>query len=85
MQLKEIQQILKNKANKKAKESFRKFIPSSQGIYGVRVPVLNKIAKKAKDVDFELVEKLWRSGALEEKLLATRYKKNSQRKAKGIV
>ena len=72
MQLREIQKILKNKSSKKTKVSTQKFNPSSQRIYGVKVPVLNEIAKKIKGDDFELVEKLWESGAFEEKLLAAK-------------
>jgi len=72
MRLSKIQKILKNKSSKETKASFQKFIPSSQRVYGVKVPVLNEIAKKIKDADFELVEKLWESGAFEEKLLATK-------------
>ena len=70
MQLKEIQKILKNKSSKETKASTQKFNPSSQRVYGVKVPVLNEIAKKIKDADFELVEKLWKSGVFEERLLA---------------
>ena len=72
MEILEIRKILKRKASRKAKESFQKFIPSAQKVYGVRVPVLNKIAKNIKDADFDLIEKLWKSGILEEKLLAAK-------------
>jgi len=68
--LPEIKKILKKKANKKAKESFEKFIPLAGKIYGVRIPVLNDIARKIKEPNFDLIEKLWKEGSLEEKLLA---------------
>jgi 3-methyladenine DNA glycosylase AlkD len=72
MKLSEIQKILKKEANKKTRLSFEKFIPSSKKVYGVRIPILNKIAKEIKEPNFELIEKLWKSGAFEEKLLAAK-------------
>lgn len=72
MDLTEVQKILKRKADDKVKKSFLKFNPSSQGVYGVKVPVLNEIAKKIKGPAFDLVEKLWKSGASEERLLASK-------------
>lgn len=68
----EIRKILKRKRSKKAKASSQKFTPTAQKVYGVRVPVLNEIAKKIEEADFDLVEKLWRSGVYEERLLATK-------------
>jgi len=62
--------MLRKKANKKVKSSFEKFVPSSEKVYGVRVPILNKIAKEIEEPNFGLIEKLWKSGAFEEKLLA---------------
>ena len=70
--LTEIQKILQEKSDSKAKESFQKFIPSSQNVYGVRVPILNELAKNYKAGGFELVEELWKSNITEEKLLATK-------------
>lgn len=70
--LKEIQEILKKKSSKKVCESFKKFIPSSQNVYGVKVPVLNEIAKNYKDGGFDIVQSLWNSGAFEERLLAAK-------------
>ena len=68
----EIQKILKVKSNEKAKKSSEKFIPSEEKIYGVKVPVLNELAKKFKEGGFKLVEELWRAGSFEEKLLASK-------------
>jgi len=68
----EIQKILKSKSNKKAKKSSEKFIPSEEKFYGVKVPVLNELAKKFKEGGFKLVEELWRAGSFEEKLLASK-------------
>ncbi len=70
--LSEIKNLLQARANEKVKTSFQKFIPSSQKVYGVKVPELNQLAIKYKTAGFELVEKLWRSGAFEEKLLAAK-------------
>jgi len=72
MKLSEIQKILREEANKKTRLSFEKFVPSSEKIYGVRIPILNKIAKEIEEPNFGLIEKLWKSGAFEEKLLATK-------------
>jgi len=84
MKLSEIQKILREEANEKAKLSFEKFIPSSEKVYGVRISILNKIAKEIEESDFKLIEELWKSGAFEEKLLAIKIlgwicKKNSEK------
>lgn len=71
-ELSEIQKILQTKANEKVKASFQKFIPSSQKVYGVKVPELNLLAIKYKIAGFGLVEELWKSGTFEEELLATK-------------
>lgn len=71
-ELREIQKILREKSSKKVKASFQKFIPGSQKVYGVKVPELNVLALKYKAYGFELVEELWKSGAFEEKLLASK-------------
>ncbi len=68
----EIQKMLQTKANEKVKTSFQKFIPSSQNVYGVKVPELNQLAANYKIGGFELIEELWKSGAFEEKLLAAK-------------
>ncbi len=39
--------------------SVNKFVPGSQKVYGVKMPVLNELAKKYKDSGFDLVEQLW--------------------------
>jgi len=71
-ELSEIQKVLKEKSNEKVKASFQKFIPSSQKVYGVKVPELNKLAIKYKSGGFEIVKELWKSGFFEEKLLASK-------------
>lgn len=68
--LKEIQQILRSESNPAAKASLQKFVPGNEKVYGVKMPFLNELAKKYKSGSYELVEELWKSGALEEKILA---------------
>jgi len=67
-----IKQALTAKSDEKAKGAVRKFIPTSQQVYGVRLPVLNQIAKEHREGGFELAEALWNLGAFEEKLLAAK-------------
>lgn len=72
MQLVEIRKILKKKSSRKDKESALKFVPTIEKQYGAKAFVLNELVKRIKEPDFELVEKLWRSGIFEEKLLASK-------------
>ena len=67
-----IKQALATNSDEKAKGAVRKFIPTSQHVYGVRLPLLNQIAKEHREGGFELAEALWKSGAFEEKLLAAK-------------
>ena len=67
-----IKQALAANSDEKAKGAVRKFIPTSQHVYGVRLPLLNQIAKEHRAGGFELAEALWKSGAFEEKLLAAK-------------
>ena len=78
--LKKIQKILQNKSSKKVCQSFNKFVPNSQNVYGVKVPILNDLAKAYKKSSFELVEILWKSGAFEEQILAAKILKNISKK-----
>ena len=77
-----IKQALAANSDEKAKGAVKKFIPTSQHVYGVRLPLLNQIAKEHREGGFELVEALWKSGAFEEKLLAANY---SEAPAKKIL
>ena len=63
-----IKQALAAQADEKAKGAVRKFIPTSQHVYGVRLPLLNLIVKEHREGGFDLAEALWNSGAFEEKL-----------------
>jgi 3-methyladenine DNA glycosylase AlkD len=89
-QLKEIQQILKAEAIPEAKAAHEKFVPgNNERIYGVRTPVLNVLAQQFKSGGFDLVEELWKAGALEEKLLAIKMlgrvaKKDPERSLKTV-
>lgn len=67
-----ITQALIAKSDEKAKAAFQKFVPTSQRVYGVRVPLLNQLAKEHREGGFELAEALWKAGAFEEKLLAAK-------------
>jgi len=69
-QLKEIQKILKTKADKNNIPFFEKMVPGKQKIYGVKTPELNMIVSQYKAYSFDLAEELWNSGALEEKIIA---------------
>jgi len=67
-----IQMLLEKQSNEKARAASKKFIPTSERIYGVRVPEINKLAQLFKSGGFELLEALWLSGAFEERLLAAK-------------
>lgn len=70
----EIQKTLRENATPEALAAQKKFVPGveAQKVYGVRVPVLNDLAKQYKAQGFELAEALWKSGAVEEKMLAAK-------------
>ena len=65
-----IKERLKAKGNPAMIAFATKIVPGAQKIYGVKTPELNLIAKEFKSGGFELVKKLWKSGALEEKIIA---------------
>ena len=67
-----ITQALIAKSDEKAKAAFQKFVPTSQRVYGVRVPLLNQLEKEHREGGFELAEALWKAGAFEERLLAAK-------------
>ena len=68
--LKQIQNELKEQSTSEAKAAALKFVPNAEKVYGIRTPVLNTMAKKYSEGGFDLAQKLWTSGAFEEKLLA---------------
>lgn len=55
-----------------ATSAFKKFVPGSMKIYGVRTPLLDGLSKQYKDEGFELVAVLWQSGWFEEQILAVK-------------
>ena len=67
-----IKQALAAQSDEKAKGAVRKFAPTAQHVYGVRLPVLNLIVKEHREGGFDLAEALWNSGAFEEKLIAAK-------------
>ena len=69
-QLKAIQKVLNQKADKKNKEFFSGMVLGKQKIYGVKTPELNLLASQYKSGSFELAVELWESGALEERVIA---------------
>ena len=70
--LKTVQEELRDNSTPGAKAAALKFVPHAEKVYGIRMPILNALAKKYKEGGFELIEELWRSGAFEEKLLAAK-------------
>jgi 3-methyladenine DNA glycosylase AlkD len=68
--LKIIQKKLKENSSEEAKAAHNRFVPGKEKIYGVRMPVLNEMAKEFQAGSFELVSSLWNAGIVEEKILA---------------
>src|ERR1051326_3146743 len=67
-----IQRALRDAATEDAAAASRKFVPSAVKVYGVRIPVINDLARKHKAGGLALSRALWRSGAFEERLLAAK-------------
>lgn len=70
--LKEIQSILKSSSTPEAAAAFKKFVPGSMKIYGVRTPLLDDLSKQYKTGGIDLVAALWQSGWFEEQILAVK-------------
>ena len=70
--LAEVGEFIKEKSNDKARESWKKFVPTSEKVHGVYLAEINKVVSKWTSGGFELVEKLWKSGYLEERILAAK-------------
>jgi 3-methyladenine DNA glycosylase AlkD len=66
----QIQKKLKENSSEEARAAHHRFVPGQEKIYGVRMPVLNAMAKEFQAGGFELVNDLWKSGIVEEKILA---------------
>jgi 3-methyladenine DNA glycosylase AlkD len=71
-QLKAIKALLKENATSEGKTASETFVPTTEKIYGVRMPVINTMAKHFRIGGFELVEELWKEDSLEEKVLAAK-------------
>jgi 3-methyladenine DNA glycosylase AlkD len=71
-QLAAIQQHLKSNHHPDTVAALAKVVPTGQRVLGVRVPVLNALAKEHKAGGLELARRLWQAGAFEERLLATK-------------
>lgn len=70
--LNQVQKELNNFSTPEAKTAALKFVPGVTKVYGIRMPVINDLAKKYKQGGFELVKELWSSGSFEEKILAAK-------------
>ena len=53
-----IKQALAANSDEKAKGAVKKFVPTSQHVYGVRLPLLNQIAKEHREGVFEWMNEL---------------------------
>ncbi len=71
-QLKTIKELLEENATPEGKAASESFVPTIEKIYGVRMPVINTMAKHFKVGGFELVEELWKENSPEEKVLAVK-------------
>ena len=70
--LKQVQKELETNSTPEAKAAAFKFVPGATKVYGIRMPILNEMAKKYKTGSFKLVQALWKSGAFEERVLAAK-------------
>lgn len=67
-----IRKILKSKADEEIRINIKKFVPTVKRSYGIKLPVLDKLANRFKNNDFAIVEALWNSGIFEEKIRAAK-------------
>jgi 3-methyladenine DNA glycosylase AlkD len=70
--LKAIQLCLHKHKTPEAYMASIKFVPNAQNVIGVRMPILNNLAKQYKHEGFTLVQDLWKSGSYEERILAAK-------------
>jgi hypothetical protein len=61
-QLKIIQNLFRQFADEQVLAANKISMPGSSAMYGIKMPVLNDIAKKYKENGFDLVELLWQGG-----------------------
>jgi 3-methyladenine DNA glycosylase AlkD len=83
--LKEIQQRLQSLSDPDNIAFLGKMVPGRQKVYGVKTPELQAIVQQYKDGGFELAKALWKSGALEEKIIAIKIIEKTGKKDPGKV
>jgi 3-methyladenine DNA glycosylase AlkD len=69
-ELKEIRKILLQHAGES--KTTREFVPTIKKFYGIKIQLLDELAKKYSYAGFKLVEKLWESEIHEEQILAAK-------------
>ena len=77
--LREIRDQLTKSSYEEACAATRKFVPTSVQVLGVRLPVINDLARQYKKGGFDLATKLWHAGTYEEQLLAAKILGSSAR------
>ena len=70
--LREIRDHFGKSSSEEARAATRKFVPTSVQVLGVRLPVINELARQYKKGGFDLATKLWHAGTYEEQLLAAK-------------
>ena len=70
--LEDIREQLRAHSNDEARKALMKAVPNFDGVYSVRMPVINEIAKSQKAGGFPLVTALWTSGSYAERMLAAK-------------
>ncbi len=66
----QVQNDLTRLSTEDARIALAKFVPNSQNVYGVRLPIIKNLAKKYKKYGFSLIWELWYSDGFEEQMLA---------------
>ncbi|AIE83671.1 DNA alkylation repair protein [Fimbriimonas ginsengisoli] len=67
-----IRERLRAAGTDEGRKAAQKFVPTADRTYGVRVPILNELARELDHADLEMVLDLWNSGMYEERLLAAK-------------
>lgn len=70
--LQEIRKVLIANKDEKALEASKKFVPGVVNLYGVRMPIINKLVSDYKAGSFELAQELWKAGGYEERQIAAK-------------
>ncbi len=70
--LTQINKILQQNKDENALQATLKFVPNASNIIGIRMPVINDLAKHYKIGGFELVKLLWQQPSYEHKILAAK-------------